>query len=196
MRTFIKSNNLNNVTYAIRGPLLREALRMESRGSSIIKLNIGNPAAYGFHAPKWLNDEMYAELGSGSDAYSLSNGLISAREAIADYSARKGIEGVGIDDIFTGNGCSELIITCMQALLSHEDEVLVPAPDYPLWSSAVSLAGGIPVHYICDEKSDWYPDARDIEQRITTKTKAIVLINPNNPTGANYPRLVLENIIR
>ncbi len=194
MRTFTKSSSLDNVSYAIRGPLLNEALRMEERGETIIKLNIGNPAVYDFHTPKWLNDEMYEGLFRGADAYSLSKGLLSTREAVAKYAKNKGFRNVSADDIYTGNGCSEMIIMCMQALLSHEDEVLLPAPDYPLWTSAVNLAGGRPVHYICDESSGWYPDLTDMESRITTKTKAIVLINPNNPTGAMYPAEILEKI--
>ncbi|MBR5731592.1 MAG: aminotransferase class I/II-fold pyridoxal phosphate-dependent enzyme, partial [Firmicutes bacterium] len=195
MRKFEKSVKLNNVCYDIRGPVMDEATRMEAEGVKILKLNIGNPATFGFRAPKELVDIMSSNLDK-TEGYSDSRGLPAAREAIAAYDKKKGIEGVGISDIYTGNGVSELITLSMQGLLDYGDEILVPSPDYPLWTASVSLAGGTAVHYICDEASGWYPDLKDIERKITPRTKGIVVINPNNPTGALYPREILEGIVK
>ena len=195
MRKFEKSVKLNNVCYDIRGPVMDEATRMEAEGVKILKLNIGNPATFGFRAPKELVDIMSSNLDK-TEGYSDSRGLPAAREAIAAYDKKKGIEGVGISDIYTGNGVSELITLSMQGLLDYGDEILVPSPDYPLWTASVSLAGGTAVHYICDEASGWYPDLKDIERKITPRTKGIVVINPNNPTGALYPLEVLEGIVK
>ncbi len=193
MRKFEKSVKLNNVCYDIRGPVMDEAGRMEAEGVKILKLNIGNPATFGFRAPQHLIDIMSSNLDK-TEGYSDSRGLLTARQAIAEYDKKKGIEGVGVTDIYTGNGVSELITLSMQGLLDYGDEILVPSPDYPLWTASVSLAGGTAVHYICDEQSGWYPDLKDIERKITPRTKGIVVINPNNPTGALYPKEVLEQI--
>ena len=194
MRTYLKSHKLDNVCYDIRGPVMDEANRMIAQGDTILKLNIGNPAPFGFRAP----DEVIAAMSdnlTSTEGYSDSKGLFSARQAIADYCVNvKHIAGVTPDDIYTGNGASELITMSMQGLLDNGDEVLVPAPDYPLWTASVTLAGGTAVHYICDEQAEWYPDLDDIRAKITPRTKGIVLINPNNPTGALYPRELLEEI--
>ena len=194
MKVFNKSTKLDNVCYDVRGPALDEAGAMEAAGEKILKLNIGNPAVFGFHAPGKLRNIMSGSL-SDADAYSDSRGLLFAREAIAAYCAKKGIEGVTAGDVYTGNGVSELITICMQGLLDNGDEILIPAPDYPLWTAAATLAGGNVVHYMCDESSDWYPDLNDIESKITPRTKGIVVINPNNPTGALYPVEILEKIV-
>ncbi len=193
MKTLGKSHKLDNVCYDIRGPVMDEANAMIAKGEKILKLNIGNPAPFRFRAPETLIDQMTSQL-TEVEGYSDSKGLITAREAIAAYDLTKGIEGVTPDDIYTGNGASELITMSMQALLDNGDEVLVPAPDYPLWTASVTLAGGTAVHYICDEKSDWYPDIEDMRSKITDKTKGIVIINPNNPTGSLYPKEILEQI--
>lgn len=193
MREFTKSKKLNNVAYDVRGPVLDEAMRMEAAGAKILKLNIGNPAAFGFEAPMCIVKEMSEKL-EASEGYSDSKGIMEARAAIVDYSRKKGIQGVDVGDIYTGNGLSELITLCMQGLLDCGDEILIPSPDYPLWTAAATLAGGTVVHYVCDEQSDWYPDLEDIKKKITSKTKAIVVINPNNPTGALYPDEVLLQI--
>ncbi len=193
MKTYSKSTKLNNVCYDIRGPVMDEANRMIAHGEKILKLNIGNPAPFGFTCPDYIMNEMTENL-KNAEGYSDSKGIDEARQAIADYCAYKGIEGVQHGDIYTGNGVSELIVMVMQGLLNNGDEVLVPAPDYPLWTASVTLAGGTAVHYICDEQSEWYPDVEDMRKKITDKTKAIVIINPNNPTGAVYPREVLEQI--
>ncbi|MDD6212549.1 MAG: aminotransferase class I/II-fold pyridoxal phosphate-dependent enzyme [Clostridiales bacterium] len=193
MRMFEKSTKLNNVCYDIRGPVMDEANRMIAAGEEILKLNIGNPAPFGFRAPKSVIESMEAQL-EETEGYSDSHGLASAREAILEYCQEKNIPNVGMNDIFTGNGVSELITMSMQGLLNDGDEVLVPAPDYPLWTASVTLAGGNAVHYICDESSDWYPDLEDMRKKISGKTKAIVIINPNNPTGTLYPREILEKI--
>lgn len=194
IKSFEQSKKLNNVCYDIRGPVMDEAERMESLGSKILKLNIGNPAPFGFSAPDEVLLDLIYNLRS-CEGYSDSRGLFSARKAIMQYCQLKKIPNVGIDDIFTGNGVSELITMSMQALLDNGDEILVPAPDYPLWTASITLAGGTAVHYICDEKSDWYPDIEDIRKKITPKTKGIVVINPNNPTGALYPAEILEQIV-
>ncbi|MCR5837392.1 MAG: aminotransferase class I/II-fold pyridoxal phosphate-dependent enzyme [Lachnospiraceae bacterium] len=194
MRTFDKSSKLDNVCYDIRGPVMDEADRMIAAGEHIVKLNIGNPAPFGFRAPDAVIDTMSNNLTS-TEGYSDSKGLFSAREAIVEYCKSKNIPNVTVDDVYTGNGASELITMSMQGLLNNGDEVLVPAPDYPLWTASVTLAGGTAVHYICDEQSEWNPDIEDIKSKITDKTKGIVVINPNNPTGALYPREILEQIV-
>ena len=194
MRTFEKSRKLNNVCYDIRGPVMDEANRMIANGEKIVKLNIGNPAPFGFKAPDVIINAMKDMLTS-TEGYSDSKGLESSRAAILDYCKSKNIPNVSIDDIYTGNGVSELITLSMQALLDNGDEVLVPAPDYPLWTASVTLAGGKAVHYICDEESNWYPDIEDMKKKITPNTKGIVIINPNNPTGALYPTEILEQIV-
>jgi alanine-synthesizing transaminase len=195
MSKFKKSSKLDNVLYDIRGPVLDEAKRMEEEGQTIIKLNIGNPAPFGLHAPDEIIHDMILNL-KDSDGYSDSKGLFSARKAIMQYYQQKNISGVTIEDIYTGNGVSELVVLVMQALCNTGTEVLVPAPDYPLWTASVNLAGGKAVHYLCDEKSDWIPDISDLKKKITSKTKAIVVINPNNPTGALYPTDVLKQIVK
>jgi len=195
MSKFKKSTKLDNVLYDIRGPILEEAKRMEDEGLSIIKLNIGNPAPFGLHAPDEIIHDMIVNL-RDSDGYSDSKGLFSARKAIMQYYQQKDIPGITIDDIYTGNGVSELVVLVMQALCNAGTEVLVPSPDYPLWTAAVNLAGGKAVHYLCDEKSEWNPDIADIKKKITSKTKAIVIINPNNPTGALYSTDVLKQIVK
>ncbi|MBQ8830132.1 MAG: pyridoxal phosphate-dependent aminotransferase [Oscillospiraceae bacterium] len=194
MKTYGKSHKLDNVCYDIRGPVLDEATRMEALGMDILKLNIGNPYPFGFMAPDEIVVDMIYNLRK-TEGYSDSKGLFSARKAIMQYCQVKGIPNVGINDIYTGNGASELITMSMQGLLDNGDEILVPAPDYPLWTASVTLAGGTAVHYICDEQSDWYPDLEDMRSKITDKTKGIVVINPNNPTGALYPREILEGIV-
>lgn len=194
MKTFDKSSKLDNVLYDVRGPVVDEAARMEADGLSILKLNIGNPAPFGFNAPEEVILDMRQSLWE-CQGYSDSKGLFSARKAIMQYCQLKKIPGVTMDDIYTGNGVSELINLSMQALLNDGDEILIPAPDYPLWTATATLAGGKVVHYICDEESDWNPDIADIRSKITDKTKAIVIINPNNPTGALYPREVLQQIV-
>lgn len=194
MKLFEKSTKLENVCYDVRGPVVDEAARMEEEGIPILKLNIGNPAPFGFQAPDDIIADMAQNL-RNTEGYSDSKGILPARQAIMEYCKKKNIPGVGINDIYTGNGVSELIVMVMQGLLNDGDEILMPAPDYPLWTAAANLAGGRPVHYICDEQSNWYPDMEDIRRKITDKTKGIVVINPNNPTGALYPREVLEQIV-
>ena len=195
MRTFGKSSKLNNVLYDVRGPVVEEANRMEEAGMEILKLNIGNPAPFGFRAPEEMILDMRQQLPE-CEGYSASRGLFSARKAIMQYAQLKNIPNVTINDIYTGNGVSELINLCMQALLDEGDEILIPSPDYPLWTATATLAGGKVVHYLCDEQADWYPDIDDIRKKITDRTKAIVIINPNNPTGALYPKEVLEDIVK
>lgn len=194
MKHFEKSNKLEGVSYDVRGPVLEEADRMQEEGVSILKLNTGNPAPFGFEAPDEIVRDLIMNVRS-SEGYSDSKGIFSARKAIEQYCQLKGFPNVTINDIYTGNGVSELITMCMQGLCNDGDEVLVPSPDYPLWTASVSLAGGKPVHYICDEESEWYPDLNDMRSKITSKTKAIVVINPNNPTGALYPQEILEGIV-
>ena len=179
--------------YDVRGPVVDEAARMEENGTNVLKLNIGNPAPFGFRTPDEVIYDMSRQL-TDCEGYSNSKGLFSARKAIMQYAQLKKLPNVTVEDIYTGNGVSELINLSMSALLDNGDEVLVPAPDYPLWTACVTLAGGTAVHYICDEQSEWYPDIEDIKKKITDKTKAIVIINPNNPTGALYPREVLQQI--
>ncbi len=192
-RVFRKSSKLDNVLYDVRGPVLDEACRMEEQGAQILKLNIGNPAPFGFRAPEEVLYDMGRQL-KDCEGYSDSKGLFSARKAIMQYMQTKNVPGVTMDDIYTGNGVSELINLSLSALLNTGDEVLIPSPDYPLWTACVTLAGGKAVHYRCDEEADWMPDIADMRSRITRRTKAIVVINPNNPTGALYPKPVLEEI--
>ena len=194
MRTFGKANKLEHVLYDVRGPVVDEATKMEERGLRILKLNIGNPAPFGFNAPEEVIQDMRDNI-VNSQGYSDSRGIFAARKAIMQYAQIKKIPGVTMKDIYTGNGASELIQLSLHALLNDGDEVLVPSPDYPLWTACVNLSGGKAVHYICDEQSDWYPDIGDIESKITPKTKALVIINPNNPTGALYPREMLEQLV-
>ena len=194
MKTFDKSSKLDHVAYDIRGPVLDEANRMIANGEKILRLNTGNPAEFGFTAPDEVIRDLIMNV-RNSEGYSDSKGIFSARKAIMQYCQLKGFPNVDIDDIYIGNGVSEMISMSMQALLDDGDEVLVPMPDYPLWTACVSLAGGNAVHYVCDEKSNWYPDIDDIKSKITSNTKAIVVINPNNPTGSLYPKDVLEQIV-
>lgn len=194
MREFKKSSKLENVLYDVRGPVLDEAMRMEEAGANVLKLNIGNPAPFGFRTPDEVVYDMSRQL-VDCEGYSNSKGLYSARKAIMQYYQLKGIEGVEIEDIYTGNGASELINISMSALLNDGDEILIPSPDYPLWTACATLAGGKPVHYICDEQAEWNPDIADIRAKITDRTKGIVIINPNNPTGALYPVEILQDII-
>jgi len=194
MQPVYKSQKLANVCYDIRGPVLEHAKQMEEDGHRIIKLNIGNPAPFGFFAPDEIIEDVIANLPEAS-GYSDSKGLFSARKAIMHYAQEKKLPNVSMDGIYIGNGVSELIVMSMQALLDVGDEVLVPAPDYPLWTAAVSLAGGTAVHYVCDEQQGWFPDIDDISGKITPRTRAIVVINPNNPTGAVYPPEVLSKIV-
>ena len=194
MREFEKSNKLEGVSYDVRGPVLEEAERMQEEGISILKLNTGNPAPFGFEAPNEVIRDLIMNA-RDSEGYSDSKGIFSARKAIEQYCQLKHFPNVTINDIYTGNGVSELITMCMQGLLDNGDEVLVPMPDYPLWTASIALAGGTPVHYICDEEAEWYPDIDDITSKITSRTKAIVIINPNNPTGALYPKELLEEIV-
>jgi alanine-synthesizing transaminase len=190
VKPILKSQKLDNVCYDIRGPVLELAQRMEEEGHKIIKLNIGNVGVFGFDPPEEIQLDMIRNL-SNASAYSDSKGIFAARKAIMQYCQEKGIQGVALDDVYTGNGVSELIVLSMNALLNDGDEVLVPTPDYPLWTAAVSLSSGTPVHYLCDESKDWAPDLNDLRKKITPKTKAIVVINPNNPTGAIYSKEVL-----
>lgn len=194
IRTFSKSSKLDNVLYDVRGPVVDEAARLESEGAHILKLNIGNPAPFGFRTPVEVIQDMREQL-PDCEGYSDSRGLFSARKAIMQYAQLKGLPNVSMDGIYTGNGVSELINLCMQALLDTGDEILIPAPDYPLWTACATLAGGTPVHYLCDEQADWNPDLADMESKITPRTKALVIINPNNPTGAVYSKDVLEGIV-
>ena len=190
MKPILKSQKLDNVCYDIRGPVLELAQRMEEEGHKIIKLNIGNVGVFGFDPPEEIQLDMIRNL-SNASAYSDSKGIFAARKAIMQYCQEKGIQGVTLDDVYTGNGVSELIVLSMNALLNDGDEVLVPTPDYPLWTAAVSLSSGTPVHYLCDESREWAPDLNDLRKKITPRTKAIVVINPNNPTGAIYSKEVL-----
>jgi alanine-synthesizing transaminase len=194
MQPVLKSSKLASVCYDIRGPVLARARQMEEEGHRVIKLNIGNPAAFGFEAPEEIVVDVIRNLRDAS-GYSDSKGLFAARKAVMHYCQQKRIADVTIDDIYLGNGVSELIVMAMQALLNNGDEVLVPAPDYPLWTAAVSLSGGTPRHYLCDEGAGWLPDLADIRAKITPATRAIVVINPNNPTGALYPDDLLKEIV-
>jgi alanine-synthesizing transaminase len=192
---FFKSQRLNNLKYDIRGPVYEKAQDLESQGFKIINLNIGNPAPFGFDAPDEIVHDIIMNI-RNAQGYADSRGLFAARKAVMHYTQTQGIPNVEINDIFIGNGVSELILLSMQALLNTGDEILVPSPDYPLWTTSVALSGGKPVHYICDEASDWNPDLDDLESKITPRTRGIVLINPNNPTGAVYDREIVERIAR
>ncbi|MBO7400061.1 MAG: pyridoxal phosphate-dependent aminotransferase [Clostridia bacterium] len=194
MREIGKSHKLDNVCYDIRGPVMDEAIRMESNGIDILKLNIGNPAPFGFKAPDEVIVDFIYNL-RASEGYSNSKGLFSARKAIMQYCQLKGIPNVTVEDIYTGNGESELITMSMQGLLDDGDEILIPMPDYPLWTASVVLAGGKAVHYRCDEENHWYPDIEDIRRKVTPRTKGIVVINPNNPTGVVYSKEILLQIV-
>ncbi|MFE8071605.1 pyridoxal phosphate-dependent aminotransferase [Marinobacteraceae bacterium S3BR75-40.1] len=194
MQTFNKSHKLENVCYDIRGPVLREARRLEEEGHRVLKLNIGNPAPFGLFVPEEIQQDVIYNLPQ-AQGYCESKGLFSGRKAVMQYCQQRGIPDVDIEDIFIGNGVSEMIVMSMQALLNTGDEVLIPAPDYPLWTAAVTLSSGKPVHYRCDEQQDWFPDIDDIRSKITSRTRAIVLINPNNPTGALYSRDLLQQVV-
>lgn len=192
---FLKSDRLNDLHYEIRGPVYEKALDLESQGYTIIKLNIGNPAPFGFDAPDEIVHDIILNI-RNAQGYSDSRGLFAARKAVMHYTQNLGIKDVAINDVFIGNGVSELILLTMQALLNEGDEVLVPSPDYPLWTASIALSGGKPVHYLCDEQADWNPDLDDLESKITPRTRAVVVINPNNPTGAVYDKNILEGIAR
>ncbi|MGV3561603.1 pyridoxal phosphate-dependent aminotransferase [Larkinella arboricola] len=192
---FLKSDRLNDLRYEIRGPVYEKALDLESQGYTIIKLNIGNPAPFGFDAPDEIVHDIILNI-RNAQGYSDSRGLFAARKAVMHYTQNLGIKEVAINDVFIGNGVSELILLTMQALLNEGDEVLVPSPDYPLWTASVALSGGKPVHYLCDEQADWNPNLADLERKITPRTRAIVVINPNNPTGAVYDKDILKGIAR
>jgi alanine-synthesizing transaminase len=194
MYSIVRSNKLDNVCYDIRGPVLKQAMKLEEEGQRILKLNIGNPAQFGFEAPEEVLMDVIKNL-PNSQGYCDSKGLFSARKAVMQHYQAKGLLSLDTDDIYIGNGVSELIVMAMQGLLNNGDELLVPAPDYPLWTAAANLSGGKAVHYICDEESDWFPDIDDIKSKITSRTKGIVLINPNNPTGAVYSKELLEQIV-
>ena len=194
MKTITKSVKLANVCYDIRGPVMERAKQMEDEGHAIIKLNIGNLAVFGFDAPEEIRQDMIRNLPNAA-AYSDSKGIFVARKAVMQYTQEQGIKGVTLDDIYLGNGASELIVMATNGLLNDGDEMLLPAPDYPLWTAAVSLSGGTPVHYMCDENNGWMPDLADIRAKITPRTKGIVVINPNNPTGALYSDELLKGII-
>ena len=195
MKTIHKSAKLANVCYDIRGPVLDKARQMEEEGHKIIKLNIGNLAVFGFDAPEEIQQDMIRNLPSAA-AYSDSKGIFAARKAVMQYSQEQGVDGVTLDDIYLGNGASELIVMATNALLNDGDEMLLPAPDYPLWTAAVSLSGGTPIHYLCDEANGWMPDIADIRSKITPNTKGIVVINPNNPTGALYSDELLKELVQ
>ena len=195
MKPILKSTKLSNVCYDIRGPVMERAKQMEEEGQRIIKLNIGNLAPFGFEAPEEIQRDVILNM-PNSSGYSDSKGMFAARKAIMHYCQSKNIRGVGLEDIYIGNGASELIVMTMQGLLNTGDEVLVPAPDYPLWTAAVTLAGGTPRHYICDEQNDWMPDLADMRSKITPNTRAIVIINPNNPTGALYSDELLREVVQ
>jgi len=195
MREILKSNKMSNICYEIRGPLLKEAKRLEEEGYTVIKLNSGNPPAFGINAPDEIIHDLTLNIRM-AQAYGDSKGLFAARKAIMQQCQLKGIEDVQIEDVYVGNGVSEMIMMSMQALLNNGDEMLVPSPDYPLWTAAVNLSGGKAVHYVCDESSEWIPDLKDMESKITPKTRGLVLINPNNPTGAVYPEEVLLEIVK
>ena len=193
MRPIKQSDKLHHVRYDVRGPILVEAQRLEAEGHKILKLNIGNPAPFGFEAPEAILADVIHNL-PDAQGYSDSRGIYSARTAVAQYYQSRGLKDVGVDDIFIGNGVSELITMTLQAFLNEGDELLVPAPDYPLWTGSVSLSGGVPVHYRCDENNGWDPDLADIESKITERTRGLVVINPNNPTGAVYSEETVKGL--
>lgn len=192
-REILKSKKLDNVLYELRGPVMEEAYRLEDEGQRVLKLNVGNPGAFDLHAPDEIMQDVIYNLNS-AEGYCESRGLFPARKAVMQECQIRGIPNVGINDIYMGNGVSELIVMCMQALVDDGDEILIPAPDYPLWTAAVRLAGGTPVHYLCDEGSDWQPDLEDIKNKISPRTKGLVVINPNNPTGAVYEADMLKSL--
>ena len=191
----LKSSRLDSLRYDIRGPVYEKALQLQREGYKITSLNIGNPAAFGFETPDEIIHDIIMNI-RNAQGYADSRGLFAARKAVMQYYQSKGVKNIEIDDVFIGNGVSELIALVMTALLNPNDEILIPSPDYPLWTTSVSLAGGTPVHYVCDEESDWNPDLKDIESKITKKTRGIVLINPNNPTGAVYDKEIVAGIVR
>ena len=195
MKPVLKSTKLSNVCYDIRGPVMERAKQMEEEGQRIIKLNIGNLAPFGFEAPEEIQQDVILNL-PNSSGYSDSKGLFAARKAIMHYCQSKKISGVGLEDIYMGNGASELIVMAMQGLLNTGDEVLIPTPDYPLWTAAVTLAGGTPRHYICDEQNEWMPDLADMRSKITPRTRAIIIINPNNPTGERHSDDILREVVK
>ncbi len=191
----LKSSRLDSLRYDIRGPVYEKALQLQREGYKITSLNIGNPAAFGFETPDEIIHDIIMNI-RNAQGYADSRGLFAARKAVMQYYQSRGVKGINIEDVFIGNGVSELITLTMMALLNPGDEILIPSPDYPLWTTSVGLAGGTPVHYVCDEEADWNPDLKDIEAKITKKTRGIVLINPNNPTGAVYEKSVVEGIVR
>ncbi len=195
LRQFKKSNKLDDVCYEIRGAAMAEAARLEEEGHRIVKLNIGNPAPFGFEAPEEILVDVIRNLPT-AQGYCDSKGLYTARKAVMQYCQQLGIQNVTVDDVYIGNGVSELIVMAMQGLINNGDEILVPAPDYPLWTAAITLAGGKAVHYLCDEQSGWLPDVADLRRKLTSRTRGIVIINPNNPTGAVYPRALLEDVVK
>ena len=194
MKTVNKSDKLAKVCYDIRGPVLKQAMRLEEEGHRILKLNIGNPAPFGFNAPDEIIHDVITNI-RNAEGYTESKGLFSARKAIMHETQRLQIPDIDVDDIYLGNGVSELIVMSMQALLNQGDEILIPAPDYPLWTAAVNLGGGKAVHYLCDEQAEWFPDIDDIKRKITPRTRGLVIINPNNPTGAVYSEAFLQELI-
>jgi alanine-synthesizing transaminase len=194
-KSFLKSDRLESLRYEIRGPVYERALYLQQQGYKITQLNIGNPAAFGFDTPDEIVHDIIANVRE-AQGYADSRGLFAARKAVMQYYQSIGVKNTQIEDVYIGNGVSELIVLCMQALLNVGDEVLLPSPDYPLWTTAVGLSGGKPIHYICEEKNDWNPDLKDLESKITERTKAIVIINPNNPTGAVYDKEVVEKIVK
>lgn len=194
MKEINRSKRLMSVKYEIRGKVLDEAKKLEEKGIKVLKLNIGNPKVFDFSCPVEIIENMKNNL-MKSQGYSDSSGLVSSRHAIIDYYKSKNVFDLDIDDIYIGNGVSELILMSMQGLLNNDDEILVPMPDYPLWTASVNLSGGVAVHYVCDEENEWYPNIQDIKNKISNKTKGIVIINPNNPTGSLYPKEILEQII-
>lgn len=195
MKEILKSHKLDHVCYDIRGPVLARSKQLEEEGHKIIKMNIGNPAAFGFDAPDEITQDVIRNMSKAS-GYTESHGFFEPRKSIMQYTQEKEIKNVDVDDIIIGNGVSELIVMAMQGLINNGDEVLIPMPDYPLWTAAVTLAGGKPIHYECNETDSWYPDLDDIKSKITKNTKALVVINPNNPTGSLYPKNVLEAIVK
>jgi len=195
LRQFKKSSKLDNVCYEIRGAAMAESARLEEEGHRIVKLNIGNPAPFGFEAPEEILVDVIHNLPT-AQGYCDSKGLYSARKAVMQYCQQLEIQNVTVDDVYIGNGVSELIVMSMQGLINNGDEILVPAPDYPLWTAAITLAGGKAVHYLCDEQSGWTPDIADMRRKLTSRTRGIVIINPNNPTGAVYPRALLEDVVK
>lgn len=194
-KQFEKSNRLANLRYEIRGPIYERALHLQQQGYKITNLNIGNPAPFGFDAPDEIVHDIIANIRE-AQGYADSRGLFAARKSVMQYYQSIGVRNTQIEDVYIGNGVSELIVMCMQALLNEGDEVLIPSPDYPLWTTAVGLCGGKAVHYVCDEQSDWNPDLKDLQSKITNRTKAIVIINPNNPTGAVYEKEIVEGIVK